>query len=99
MLVLALDDVQCNGDSTSIIAYKINAHHYVSQSAKCISLNLLCIPVAWAISDREDSETIEAMFTVVKEKCPDAKVSTLMTDDGIKLYVFVYNFYATFISN
>ena len=27
------------------------------------------------------------------------KVSTLMTDDGIKLYVFVYNFYATFISN
>ena len=66
---------------------------------KC-KINLcIGIPVAWAISDREDSETIEAMFTVVKEKCPDAKVSTLMTDDGIKLYVFVYNFYATFISN
>lgn len=39
-------------------------------------------PVVWAISDKEDTETLEAVWTVVKKRCPQAKVTNLMTDDG-----------------
>ena len=45
-------------------------------------LFIVGVPVAWAISDREDAHTIEAYWTAVKTKCPEAVVSNLMTDDG-----------------
>ena len=46
------------------------------------------MPVAWAISDREDTDTIEAFWTAVKSKCPNAVISNLMTDDG-KVYLLI----------
>ena len=39
-------------------------------------------PVAWALSDKEDTDTLEAVWTVIKKRCPHATVTTLMTDDG-----------------
>jgi hypothetical protein len=39
-------------------------------------------PVVWAISDREDAPTLEVVWTVVKRRCPEANVTTLMSDDG-----------------
>ena len=39
-------------------------------------------PVAWAISDKEDAVTLEAMWRVIQRRCPSVTVSTLMTDDG-----------------
>ena len=45
-------------------------------------LFIIGMPVAWAISDREDVDTTEAYWAAVKTKCPEAVVSNLMTDDG-----------------
>ena len=45
-------------------------------------LFIIGMPVAWAISDREDADTIEAYWAAVKTKCPEAVVSNLMTDYG-----------------
>ena len=39
-------------------------------------------PVAWAISDKEDAATLEAVWNVIHARCPNATVSTLMTDDS-----------------
>ena len=39
-------------------------------------------PVDWAISDKEDAATLEAVWNVIHTRCPTATVSTLMTDDG-----------------
>ena len=67
----------------STVMVSILALYSYTQSTNNYNVILIGIPVAWAISDREDSDTIEVLFTVVKNKCPDAKVPTLMTDDGI----------------
>ena len=40
-------------------------------------------PVAWAITDKEDVDTLEAIWTVIKRQCPDVTVKTLMSEDGI----------------
>ena len=49
---------------------------------------ILCVgcPVAWLISNREDEVTLGMFFKVIKERCPKAKVKTLMTDDGKSLF-------------
>ena len=39
-------------------------------------------PVAWALSDKEDTDTLECFWGVIKSRCPSAIVTTLMTDDG-----------------
>ena len=39
-------------------------------------------PVVWVISDMEDVDTLEIVWISIKKRCPDAVVSTLMTDDG-----------------
>ena len=39
-------------------------------------------PVAWMISNREDEVTLTLLFKTVKSRCPEAKIRTLMTDDG-----------------
>lgn len=38
--------------------------------------------MAWTISDKEDTQTLEVVWTVVKKRCPQANVNVLMTDDG-----------------
>ena len=38
--------------------------------------------MAWAISGKEDTQTLEVVWTVVKRRCPQANVNVLMTDDG-----------------
>ena len=43
-------------------------------------------PVAWLISNREDEATLTAFFKEVQKCCPQAKITTLMTDDG-RLYI------------
>ena len=55
-------------------------------------LYIIGMPVAWAISDREDADTIEAYWTAVKTRCPEAVVSNLMTDDG-KVTSTVHDYY------
>ena len=35
-------------------------------------------PVVWAISDKEDTATLEAVCNVIHTRCPTATVSTLM---------------------
>ena len=35
--------------------------------------------VAWALSDKEDADTLECLWAVIKRRCPSA---TVMTDDG-----------------
>ena len=39
--------------------------------------------MAWAISDKEDTDTLQAVWSAVHKQCPSATVSTVMTDDGI----------------
>ena len=34
------------------------------------------------ISDKEDTDTLEVFFKVVKASCPEAQLNTLITDDG-----------------
>ena len=48
-------------------------------------------PVAWALSDKEDADTLECLWAVIKRRCPKAKVVTLMTDDGMFLEFQCYN--------
>ena len=38
--------------------------------------------VAWAISDREDELVMKVLFQALKNRCPEAVVKTLMSDDG-----------------
>lgn len=38
--------------------------------------------VAWAISDREDEPVMKVLFQALKNRCPQAVVKTLMSDDG-----------------
>ena len=38
--------------------------------------------VAWCIADQETAEVITILLNSLKEKSPDTKVTTLMTDDG-----------------
>ena len=48
-------------------------------------------PVAWALSDKEDADTLECFTTlwaVIKRRCPNA---TLMTDDGMFFEFQRYN--------
>ena len=47
-----------------------------------MDINDLGQPVAWAISDKEDTQTLQVVWTVVKKRCPQANVNVLMTDDG-----------------
>ena len=42
-------------------------------------------PVVWALADKEDADTLECLWAVIKRRCPNATVTTLMTDDGIFL--------------
>jgi len=39
-------------------------------------------PVAWCISDREDTPVMRLFLSRVQERCPAAAVKTVMTDDG-----------------
>lgn len=39
-------------------------------------------PVAWLISDREDTATLECFLQAVKIRSPTVAVTTAMTDDG-----------------
>ena len=41
------------------------------------------VPVAWLISDREDSATLECFLKAVKLRSPSTVINTAMTDDGI----------------
>ena len=43
-------------------------------------------PVAWALSDKEDTNTLECFWSVIRKRCPSAAVTTLMTDDGMPPY-------------
>ena len=45
-------------------------------------VRIIGIPVAWAISNREDANTFKVVFNAVKTRCPSAAVNTVMTDDG-----------------
>ncbi len=40
------------------------------------------LPVLWAISNHEDSDTLKAVLQTIKARCLTALVSTVMTDDG-----------------
>ena len=46
-------------------------------------INNIGQPVAWAISDKEDSDALQAVWSAVHKRCPSAIVSTVMTDDGM----------------
>ena len=39
--------------------------------------------MAWLISNREDEATLTMFFIVICDRCPKAKINTLMTDDGM----------------
>jgi len=39
-------------------------------------------PVPWAISDKENVSTLEAVRNVIRMRCRTATVSILITDDG-----------------
>lgn len=56
----------------------------------------LCVtgqPVAWCISDQENTEVIELFLRSIQQRSPEAKVSVLMTDDGLCMMqgLFSYN--------
>ena len=38
--------------------------------------------VAWAITDREDEPVMKVLFQAIKDRCPQAVVKNLMSDDG-----------------
>ena len=40
------------------------------------------VPVAWLISDKEDSTSLECFLQAVKVKSPSTEVTTALTDDG-----------------
>ena len=68
--------------------YYSNGNFKVELYVPCIGL-----AVAWAIIDREDVDTLGAVFKSVHDHVPDASVNTLMTDDGELLYSYKYLFY------
>ena len=37
---------------------------------------------AWAITDREDEPVMKVLFQAIKDRCPQAVVKNLMSDDG-----------------
>ena len=39
-------------------------------------------PIAWAISDVEDTKTFQELFKAMHARVPGATIDTLMTDDG-----------------
>lgn len=45
-------------------------------------ITIIGIPVAWLISDREDSVTMECYLRAVKLQSPTILINTAMTDDG-----------------
>lgn len=47
-----------------------------------ITVYIIGNPVAWLLSDREDTATMECFLQAVKLKSPDIKINTAMTDDG-----------------
>ena len=47
--------------------------------------------MAWALSDKEDSDTLEAVWGAVHKQCPSATVSTIMTDDGMYIHFLNLN--------
>lgn len=47
-------------------------------------------PVAWCISDREDSVAMETFLRAVKERSPDCEVNVVMTDDGMLMHMYNY---------
>lgn len=42
------------------------------------------IPVAWGITDTEDTRTYTEFFSVIKKRNPDGTIHILMTDDGMQ---------------
>ena len=38
--------------------------------------------MAWAIADKEDTDTLEVLWKSIKIHCPNAVINNLMTDDG-----------------
>jgi len=40
-------------------------------------------PVAWAISAKEGTDTVQAIWSAIHKQCPSVTVSTVMTDDGM----------------
>ena len=38
--------------------------------------------MAWCISSQETTEVVQLLFQVIKDRSPNVKVRTLMTDDG-----------------
>ena len=43
---------------------------------------LLGIPVAWGITDVEDTNRYTVFFSAIRKRVPDAVIDILMTDDG-----------------
>jgi len=48
-------------------------------------------PIAWAITDTEDTNSYEEFFKAVKARVPDASIKTVMTDDG-KWCTYAYRY-------
>ena len=38
--------------------------------------------MAWGISDKEDADTLQDLWSAVHKRCPPVTISTVMTDDG-----------------
>ena len=51
-------------------------------------------PVAWCISDKENTDVIEVFLRSVKDRSPETVINVIMTDDGMicswNFYYFVY---------
>lgn len=41
------------------------------------------------MSDKEDSDTLQAVWSAVHKRCPSATVSTIMTDDGTYICIYI----------
>ena len=67
--------------------HKTNSYRYKLITVMVPDQNRRGYPTAFCISTTESAEAIELFFKSIKDKCPDAQVNTLMTDDdcaGIK---------------
>ena len=53
-------------------------NYHILELCPCIG-----IPVAWGITDTEDTKTYTEFFSVIKKRIPDATIHILMTDDGM----------------
>ena len=42
------------------------------------------------MSDKEDSDTLQAVWSAVHKRCPSATISTIMTDDGMYIHCIEY---------